>query len=253
MNQKEMIEKLKQNMPDFKGNEEEVEIKKAFYVYVELGKIKAFDERYYFGNSQTRRKIYRLAQSQKNRIDEIARERKIICVSLTYLYCSILREFGIEAFNSVVDKEEEHMKPIIKMKSGRILVADLQQDLENIQTRSRIEHFEQQTRGDKESEFQLNQDVITEMLIELGYIKRKEDYKNEEIKRLQEEVKNQSPHQALQTILEDELLYRGNEEMGGIEVSKFYRGVFRKVIPNYLEKKIFVFHCYREKEEKQKD
>ena len=76
------------------------------------------------------------------------------------------------------------MKPIIRTKSGKTFVADLQQDLENIQTRSRLEHFEQQTRGDKESEFQLNQDVITEMLIELGYIKRKEDYKNEEIKRL---------------------------------------------------------------------
>lgn len=184
MNRKEIIEKLKQNMPDFQGNEEEIEIKKALYIYVELGKTKSFDERYYFGNTQTRRKIYQLAQSQKGKIDEIARGRKIICVSLTYLYCSVLREFGLEAYPSVVDKEDEHMKPIIRTKSGKTFVADLQQDLENIQTRSRLEHFEQQTRGDKESEFQLNQDVITEMLIELGYIKRKEDYKNEEIKRL---------------------------------------------------------------------
>lgn len=53
--------------------------------------------------------------------------------------------------------------------------------------------------------------------------------------------------------MEDELLYQGNEQMESIEASKFYRGVFRKVIPNYLEKKIFVFHCYREKEEKQRD
>lgn len=253
MNRKEMIEKLKENMPDFQGSEEEAEIKKALYIYVELGKLKSFDERYYFGNSQTKRKIYQLAQSQKNRIDEIARERKIICVSLTYLYCSILREFGIEAHASVVDKEDEHMKPIIKTKSGKTFVADLQQDLENIQTRSRLEHFEYRDKEREESTLQSSQDVITEMLIEMGYINREEDYKNGEIERLQEEVKNQNPHQALQTVLEDELLYRGNEDMESIEVSKFYRGIFRKVMPHYLERKIFVFHCYREQEEKQRD
>lgn len=184
MNRKEMIEKLKENMPDFQGSEEEAEIKKALYIYVELGKLKSFDERYYFGNSQTKRKIYQLAQSQKNRIDEIARERKIICVSLTYLYCSILREFGIEAHASVVDKEDEHMKPIIKTKSGKTFVADLQQDLENIQTRSRLEHFEYRDKEREESTLQSSQDVITEMLIEMGYINREEDYKNGEIERL---------------------------------------------------------------------
>ncbi len=76
MNRKEIIEKLKQNMPDFQGNEEEIEIKKALYIYVELGKTKSFDERYYFGNTQTRRKIYQLAQSQKGKIDELQEEEK---------------------------------------------------------------------------------------------------------------------------------------------------------------------------------
>ena len=45
MNRKEIIEKLKKEMPEFKGTEEEKEIKKALYIYIELGKIKSFDEK----------------------------------------------------------------------------------------------------------------------------------------------------------------------------------------------------------------
>lgn len=46
MNQKEIIEELKENMPKFNGNQEEVEIKTALYLYIELAKKKTFDERY---------------------------------------------------------------------------------------------------------------------------------------------------------------------------------------------------------------
>ena len=44
MTRRETIEQLKQNMPEFTGTEEEIELKKALYIYVELGKIKSFDE-----------------------------------------------------------------------------------------------------------------------------------------------------------------------------------------------------------------
>lgn len=40
MKKKEMVEYLKQNMPEFEGTEEEKEIKTALYIYIELGKMK---------------------------------------------------------------------------------------------------------------------------------------------------------------------------------------------------------------------
>lgn len=33
MNKKQLIEKIKQEMPNFKGNEEEREVKKALYIH----------------------------------------------------------------------------------------------------------------------------------------------------------------------------------------------------------------------------
>lgn len=252
MTKKEIVEYLRQNMPNFQGTEEEIEVKKALYIYVELGKMKSFDERYYYGNSATQRKIYDLAERQEKNVDKIATQRKIICVSLTHLYCSILKEFGIYAMASTPE-EGGHIYPIVMTKSKKAFVADLQLDLENIQTKSRLEHFEYMGNLPRQRGINSDQATLTKMLIEMGYIKDEKDYKNEEIERLVEQVRNMNPHEALRTILEDEELYDGNEEMESIEANKFYRRVLKKVVPHFLEKKIFTFNCYREKEEGERD
>lgn len=252
MTKKEIVEYLKQNMPDFQGTEEEIEVKKALYIYVELGKMKSFDERYYFGNSETQRKIYDLAERQERNVDKIAGQRKLICVSLTHLYCSILKEFGIYAMASTPE-EGGHIYPIVMTKSKKAFIADLQLDLENIQTKSRLEHFEYM--GDLPRNRGVNSDqaTLTKMLIEMRYIKDEKDYKNEEIERLAEQVRDMYPHEALRTVLEDEELYCGNEDMESIEANKFYRRVLRRVIPHFFETKVFAFNCYKEREEGERD
>lgn len=252
MNRKQIIEKIKQNMPNFKGNEEEMEVKKVLYIYTQLGKMKSFDEKYYFGNSQTRKKIYKLAERAEKNIEEVASKRKIICVSLTHLFCNILREFEINAIASEADVDDGHIHPIILTKSKKVLVADLQLDLENIQTRSRLEHFEYL--GDLQKSIKDSaQRKLTEMLIEVGYIRDEQNYKNAEIAKLKEKIYNKNPHESLKLILEDEGLYCGNEEMEIVEINKFYKGTLKKLIPQFLGKKVFVFNCYKEDKDKQKD
>ena len=243
---KEIVEQLKQNMPEFTGTEEEIELKKALYIYVELGKIKSFDEKYYFGNRQTMKKIYNLSKKNERNIEEIAKQKKLICVSLTHLYCNVLKEFGISAVASTPE-EGGHIYPIIMTKSGKVIKADLQLDLENIQTKSRLEYFEYMNDKDE------NQKAITEMLIGMGYISDEKKYKDEEIERLKEQVKNMNPHEALATIINDEQLYSGNEEMEGVEVSKFYIKVLKKIVPHFLNRKIYAFNCYKTKEKDVKD
>lgn len=252
MNKKQLIEKIKQEMPNFKGNEEEREVKKALYIYTQLGKMKSFDEEYYFGNSQTRKKIYKLAERARKDIEEVASKRKIICVSLTHLFCNILREFEINAIASEPEEDDGHIHPILVTKNKKVLVADLQLDLENIQTKSRLEHFEYL--GDLEEGVKnSDQKKLTKMLIEIGYIKDELDYKNAEIANLKQKIQNKNPHESLKLILESEELYRGNEEMGIVEINKFYKGTIKKLIPQFLGKKVFIFNCYKEKKDKQKD
>jgi hypothetical protein len=252
MNKKEIIEHLKQNMPNFQGKQEEIEAKTALYIYIELGKMKSFDEKYYFGNSKTRRKIYRLAERQENNVDAIANQRKIICVTLTYLYCSILREFGIHVITSAPE-EGGHIYPIITVNDKNVFVADLQCDLENIQTKSRLKHFGYNVETPINRLDSTNQDTLTEMLIEIGYITSEADYKDEEIEILAKKVKCMNPHEALKTILDDEKLYYGNEDMESVEINKFYKRILGKSVPTFFERRIFAFNCYREKEDGQRD
>ena len=62
-----------------------------------------------------------------------------------------------------------------------------------------------------------------------------------------------NPHEALDTILQDEQLYLGNEDMEGVEVSKFYIKTLKKIVPHLINKRIYAFNCYRKKENGDKD
>ena len=88
MKKQEFIQSIKEKLPN---NLSDLEIAK--YIYIQLGKQKAFDEKYFFGNSKTRKKIYKLAEQNKIDSEQASKNKKIICVSLSYLYRDILREF----------------------------------------------------------------------------------------------------------------------------------------------------------------
>jgi len=252
MTKKELVEQFKQNMPNFTGTEQEKQIKTALYIYIELGKKKCFDEKYYFGNVKTKNKIYQLAQREAKNVDEVANKRKIICVSLTNLYCGILKDFGITAIPSIPDNDR-HIDTTIITRNNDRFKADLQLDLENIQTKSRLKHFKYDGSFEKGEHEIITDQALTQMLIEVGYISKEQDYKNIKIEMLRQRVKNKDAKRALEIIIKDKDIYKDNEEMDVIEINKFYRGMLKRVVPNYLDKKIFLFNCYKENKENEKD
>ena len=252
MTKKQLVDKFKQNMPEFTGTEEEKQLKTALYIYVELGKHKSFDEKYYFGNSDTKKKIYKLAQRESNNIEEIINKRKIICLSLTNLYSEILKEFDISAIPTEPDEDGHINTTIITTKNNKY-AADLQLDLENIQTKSKLRNFKYVGNIDKENKAEFDDDKLTNMLIEVGYINNEKEYKNHEINRLKAKVKNKTAKEALKIFVKDEDIYKDNEEMDIIELNKFYRGVLRKIVPSHLDKRIFLFSCYKLNESNEKD
>ncbi len=251
MTKNELVEYFKQNMPIFTGTEEEIEIKKALYIYVELGKIKSFDEKYYFGNSETRKKIKQANDLKTKSLDEISKKRKILCYTLSHLYTNILKEFGIKSFIERIDTDHTYTK--IVPKSGKIFKADIQLDLQFIQTKSRLRRFEYRGNLPESSEEKCDQKALTKMLIEIGYIKDEKEYKNREVTHLMQLVQGKNAHEALEIILEDDNLYVNNEDMESVELNKYYKAVLEKVVPVFYKNKIFAFNCYREKENKERE
>lgn len=233
-----MVEKLKSKMP-----KDLTEIEIAKYIYIELGKIKSYDEKYYFGNSKTKSKIYRLAKNTPNRINETMKNKKIVCVSLSYLYRELLKRFDIKSYINLPDIEGDHVNVVICLSDGRNIKADLQLDLLMIQTNMKTRYF-----GTKESGEEINgySEISDEENIEIdkriNYINNEKDYRDEEIKKLKQNCQGKSPTEISKIIINNPAVNNLPIDMGYVERSKYYIGLYRLCMPR---KNFDIAHCYR--------
>lgn len=230
MNKKELIEELKQNMPNFTGTDEEKELKTALYVYVELAKRKVFDTRFY-GNIKQRERAVKESMFNSTNIDEAVKKRRITCISMASLYSEVLEEFGI---NSMVCSDEAdyghitHRNNMIITKSVRRYEVDCQRDMENIHTKRRLQWFaNKKAYGET-----ISPEELTKMLIEIGYIKNGKDYQDDVIAKLASELKDENNVAAqMKRILENRKIYEATKNAGVIEARQYYDSVLQTIIP----------------------
>lgn len=236
MNKKEVIEELKKEMPTFTGTDEEIEIKTALYLYTKVAKLKEFDERYFWGNQKARDIAYKQSIADSKNMDEVIKKRKITCVTISTLYKYILQEFGI---NSQVIKEipeDPHVNNIVHLKNGKKIRADIQMDMYRIQTKMRIENFNYLYEWDQMSEYDMD-----ELLKEVGYIEKENDYKDETIQNIREEICGKNIPEILNQIMKNEEIAEGIENAGIIEAYRYYKSVFKMLLPEKLREYIHQF------------
>ncbi len=251
MAKKELVEKFKNEMPEFTGTEEEKELKTALYIYIALGKMKSFDERYYFGNSRMVRSAEREAIEDSKNPDKIAGKRKIICITMSHLYKAILSDFGIESeiITEMTERNDiDHMTNVLKLKNGKRIIADCQLDMYRVQTGLSLNHF------GVESEYNtdvIDSDKLTNMLIEIGYIKSKDDYRDEKVEAVRKKIEGLSVNEALRVILNSPEIYEGNENQGEVEAYKYYYSTLKTLMPEQRGKKVYQFMCSKKAEGKE--
>ena len=244
MNKKELVEKFKNEMPEFSGTDEEKEIKTALYIYLELAKSKSFDERYFFGNSKLVRQSEREAILDSKNPDKIAKKKKIICITMSHLYKAILDDFGIES-KIVTEMTErgtiDHMTNVLNLKSGKRIIADSQLDMYRVQTRLSLNHFGSKSEYDTDV---IDRDDLTNMLIEIGYIKNKDDYRDEKVGEVRKRIKELSVNDTLKVVLDSPEIYAGNE-MGEVEAYKYYYATLKTLMSEEFGKNVYQFICSR--------
>ena len=251
MTKKELVEKFKNEMPEFSGTEEEKEIKTALYIYIQLGKMKAFDERYYFGNSKMVRQVEREALSDSDNTDKIANKRKIICITMSNLYKAILSEFGIES-ETITEVTERgtigHMTNVLKLKGGKKILADCQLDMYRVQTNLSLKQF------GCESEYStdvIDSETLTNMLIEIGYIKSKDDYRDAKVENVGRKIEGLETTEALKVIFNAPEIYEGNKWQGEVEAYKYYYSTIKTLMPRKQARRIYQFECSKKVEGKE--
>ena len=230
-----------------KINDSSDELEKALCAYIEIAKMKSFDENYLWGKREMADKIRNIAQARKNDIEYIAQRRKIVCITISKLYQNILEELGITAYTEIEDDSDGHTYVVIILEDGKKIKADIQADMHNIQTRCKLRKFQSQ-----DSEETLDEEKITKLLIKLGYIKSSKDYKETTMARLKEETEGMDVNEAVEKIIKDRELYDG-ENIGISETYNFYRIALKQIVPQYIKKNVNIFSCYRKKGKEDRD
>lgn len=146
------------------------QIEQARYIYLQLGKLFTFDEKYWLGNSKTRRLIYRSAR--KIRTPKDLKSNKVICVSLTNTYNSLLQRIGIEA-EAVHAEDDLHVYSIFKI-DGVEYEADLQRDMKFIQAHRKTRLFGREP--DYSTRKLISDEQMQEMDEKFGYTYEGDEY-----------------------------------------------------------------------------
>lgn len=235
MDVKELANKYRSEIP---SNLSDIEFLKA--VYIKLAHEKAFDEKYYFGNSGTIKKIYKLAQKNKNSRVAGKEKRTIICCSLSYEIEHLLEELGYKCFVTPYFEIGDHVFPIVVLDDGTQIKYDLQKDLENIQTHCRTQFFATIDRDDFSYNLHVfDDDEQFKVDKAIGYVDSIEDYKDSDIENLDKKIAENPDAtiwQKLNLILSDTRVNDISKDTGYIECYRYYT---KRLLPRYFTTKEF--------------
>ena len=138
------LEEYVKRMKKYKEENPEIsETQLVRHVYLDLGSKLSFNAEFFYGNSETKKQIYRDGM-KKEAIEKSMSDGIAICNSMAYILKYVLTELGVEAISSKDindDKKTPHMYNIIIPKDGEAYKIDLQEDIRNIQSHSRTKFF----------------------------------------------------------------------------------------------------------------
>lgn len=235
---KNMEEEVREQMPEGLS---ELGILRCLYIY--LGKRKQFDVKYYFGDRKTKEKIYRLANQRLEDENLLIGEKLSICTSIAKSLLLLAKKFDI-SLELITDEEGigAHMYNIAKLKDGRIIKLDLQQDLSNIHVGNRTTEF-----GRRDYLLtEISNEEIEEIDEKIGYKKIGKNYKDDDIKLLISQIKGKNKIDATDYILNNEMFLEGLKESDGyIELLRYVKRTLSMCVG---ESSVYVINLYRDED-----
>ena len=217
------VEKLLCNMPKDLN-----EIEKARYIYLNLGLLFCYDERYFFGNSKMQNKIYHSIRNKKIDYKEIKEKTKkrVVCISMADFFKTVLSNVGIEAKNYQPDLLDSHTitQMFISDENGNkhLYLADLNNDLKFIQLKLPTRNF-----------CSFGENIITP--VDLKEIDQKLDYNYTGVSEIQNSIekvksafsKSSTLGEKLKTALEYASSVSGVKDLAFVESTSFYKYFLR--------------------------
>lgn len=223
------------------------QIEQARYIYLQLGKLFTFDEKYWLGNSKTRKMIYKSAR--KIHTPKDLKSNKVICVSLTNTYNGLLQRMGIEA-EAVHAEDDLHVYSIFKI-DGVEYEADLQRDMKFIQAHRKTRLFGREP--DYSTRKLISDEQMQEMDEKFGYTYEGDENLYILINRLKEKLKQfSSVGKKTEYALEQIGQFEEDSDMGFVEKMLYYEMILPDVLNEKEAKKIQIMDMYVENDGERK-
>ena len=223
------------------------QIEQARYIYLQLGKLFTFDEKYWLGNSKTRRMIYKSAKRIQTPKD--LKNNKVICVSLTNMYNSLLQRMGIEA-EAVHAEDDLHVYTIFKI-DGVEYEADLQRDMKFIQAHRKTRSFGREP--DYSTRKLISDEQMQEMDDKFGYTYEGDEYLAILIDRLRDKLELlPNMEQKIGYALKKIENFEADTDMGFVEKMLYYEMILPDVLSSKESKKVQIMDMYVEKDGERK-
>lgn len=223
------------------------QIEQARYIYLQLGKLFTFDEKYWLGNSKTRRTIYRAAKKVHSPKD--LKSNKVICVSISNTYISLLEKMGIEA-EAVHAEDDLHVYTIFKI-DGVEYEADLQRDMKFIQAHRKTRSFGREP--DYSTKKLISDEQMQEMDDKFGYTYEGDEYLAILIDRLRDKLELlPNMEQKIEYALKKIESFEADTDMGFVEKMLYYEMILPDVLSSKESKKVQIMDMYVEKDGERK-
>lgn len=223
------------------------QMEQARYIYLQLGKLFTFDEKYWLGNSKTRRMIYKSAKKIQTPKD--LKNNKVICVSLTNTYNSLLQRMGIEA-EAVHAEDDLHVYTIFKI-DGVEYEADLQRDMKFIQAHRKTRSFGREP--DYSTRKLISDEQMQEMADKFGYTYEGDEYLAILIDRLRDKLELlPNMEQKIKYALKKIERYEADTDMGFVEKMLYYEMILPDVLSSKESKKVQIMDMYVEEDGERK-
>lgn len=223
------------------------QMEQARYIYLQLGKLFTFDEKYWLGNSKTRRMIYKSAKRIQTPKD--LKNNKVICVSLTNMYNSLLQRMGIEA-EAVHAEDDLHVYTIFKI-DGVEYEADLQRDMKFIQAHRKTRSFGREP--DYSTRKLISDEQMQEMDDKFGYTYEGDEYLAILIDRLRDKLELlPNMEQKIKYALKKIERFEADTDMGFVEKMLYYEMILPDVLSSKESKKVQIMDMYVEEDGERK-
>ena len=234
MNRKQLLEKIKREMPDDLNEKE-----KAAFIMMKIAEDRSFSEHYFWGSALTSKEIYSRAVNP-TLVDPEDR-RKLICVTSSKLFKYIAAELGMKVYYMGEElypisslkwsvKNGEHVYPVVELSDGSLIKCDIQQDLSNIQTGCRWKNFGTAYPGEKDILSVISEEELETIMEKIGYLrdKNRDTYTDDYcIEQAEGKETTATVTEVVRTVFEDERLNREVNHTNIIETYKFYMRIMK--------------------------